>query len=94
MAASLHGQRTYFLKVASTWQAGKSYRDYSGKFDAADSINNGTFVRANPAHFSVFNYHQLAVIDPAPDAASVKCDLPVHADGSPLGPAEKKEAGR
>jgi RNA polymerase sigma factor (sigma-70 family) len=95
VAAALHGQRSYFLKVASTWQAGKSYSDYSGRFDPADSVNDGTFVEANPAHFQVFNYHQMAVIDPAPDAASVTCDLPVHTDGSPLKPAEKKkEAGR
>jgi hypothetical protein len=52
-------------------------------------------VKARPAHFFVYNHHQMAVIDPAPEAASVKCDLPVYTDGSPLEPTEKKkEAGR
>jgi hypothetical protein len=36
----------------------------------------------------------MAVIDPAEGARSVTCDLPVYADGSPLKPVKKKEAGR
>ena len=46
---------------------------------------------ARPACFEVVNYHQMAVINPAADARSVVCDLPVYADGSPLKPAEKME---
>jgi hypothetical protein len=95
LAAALHGQRSYFLNVASTWQAGKSYADYKGRFDPPDAPAQygGTFVNANPNHFFVYNHHQMALIDPAEDAKSVTCDLPVYADGSPLKPAEKKKEG-
>jgi RNA polymerase sigma factor (sigma-70 family) len=98
VAAKLDGQRywTVLSKLSNTWQAGKSYTEYRGKFDPPDAPakNGGQFVLAHPNHFFVVNYHQMAVIDPAEDAKSVTCDLPVYADGSPLKPAEKKEAGR
>jgi RNA polymerase sigma factor (sigma-70 family) len=98
VAAKLHGQRswTIFSKVSSTWQAGKSYTEYRGRFDPPDApaTHGGWFVLAHPCHFVVMNYHQMAVIDPAEDATSVTCDLPVYADGSPLKPAQTKEAGR
>jgi hypothetical protein len=96
VAAMLHGQRTYFLKISSTWQAGKSYRQYEGRFDPPDAPTrwDGRFVLANPVHFFVNNYHQMAVINPTEDAKTVTCDLPVYADGSPLKTAKKKEAGR
>jgi RNA polymerase sigma factor (sigma-70 family) len=93
VAARLHGQRywTILSKVSSTWQAGKSYREYQGKFDPPDApaTHGGTFVPARPSNLTVVNYHQMAVIDPAEDAKSVTCDLPVYADGSPLKPAQK-----
>jgi hypothetical protein len=98
VAAKLDGQRywTVLSKLASTWQAGKSYTEYRGKFDPPDAPaeQGGKFVLAHPNHFFVVNYHQMGVIDPAEDARSVTCDLPVYADGSPLKPAEKKETGR
>jgi RNA polymerase sigma factor (sigma-70 family) len=96
VAATLHGERTFaaFTKRASTWQAGKSYADYQGKFDGPDGINGGTSVSARPCLFSPISYNQLTVINPAEDAGSVTCDLPVHTDGSPLKPAERKEADR
>jgi RNA polymerase sigma factor (sigma-70 family) len=94
VAAMLHGQRswTIFSKISSTWQAGKSYTEYRGTFDLPEAPpeHHGRFVTARPMHFLVVNYHQMAVIDPAEDARSVTCDLPVYADGSPLKPAEKK----
>jgi hypothetical protein len=98
VAAMLHGQKTWtvFSKLSSTWQAGKSYTEYQGKFGPPDApdAQGGLFVLARPNHFHVVNYHQMAVINPADDARSVRCGLPVYADGSPLKPAEKKEAGR
>jgi RNA polymerase sigma factor (sigma-70 family) len=98
VAARLHGQKswTVFSKLSSTWQAGKSYAEYRGRFDPPDAPaqQGGWFVLARPCHFEVMNYHQMAVIDPAEDAKSVPCDLPVYADGSPLKSAAKKEAGR
>jgi RNA polymerase sigma factor (sigma-70 family) len=98
VAAQLHGQRTWTIlsKLSSTWQAGKGYTEYRGKFDPPDApaAQGGRFVLARPYHFFVVNYHQMAVINPAKDAKSVTCDLPVYADGSPLKPVEKKETGR
>jgi hypothetical protein len=98
VAAGLHGQRywTILSKLSSTWQAGKSYVEYRGKFDPPDApaTHGGTYVVALPGHFNVANYHQIAVINPAEDATSVTCDLPVYADGSPLEPARKVEDGR
>jgi RNA polymerase sigma factor (sigma-70 family) len=97
VAARLQGQRSWtIISKPRNWQAGKSYADYQGKFDPPDAPakQGGTFVLARPSHVLVSNYHQIAVIDPAEDARSVTCDLPVHADGSPLKPAGKKEAGR
>lgn len=91
VAAQLHGQRTYFLKKATTWQAGKTYSDYQGKFDQTDAINDGTLVKAVPTLFFVGNYHQMAVIDAASNATALKCDLPVNADGSPLKTNAKNE---
>jgi RNA polymerase sigma factor (sigma-70 family) len=94
VAAVLHGQRswTIFSKLSSTWQAGKSYTEYRGTFDLPEAPpeHRGRFILARPMHFLVVNYHQMAVIDPAEDAKSVTCDLPVYADGSPLAPAKKK----
>ena len=82
--------------MSRTWQAGKSYTEYRGTFDPPDAPEpqGGRFVIARPCHFTVVNYHQMAVIDPAEGATSVTCDLPVYADGSPLKPAGKGEAGR
>jgi RNA polymerase sigma factor (sigma-70 family) len=98
VAAMLHGQKywTVLSKVSSTWQAGKSYREYQGKFDPpeAPAQQGGKFVLARPSHVFISNYHQIAVIDAPEDAQSVTCDLRVYADGSPLKPAQKKEAGR
>jgi hypothetical protein len=96
VAATLHGQRSFaaFTGRASTWQAGKSYADYQGKLDGPDGINGGTSVSARPCVFSPISYNQLTAINPADDAGSVTCDLPVHTDGSPLRPAGPKETGR
>jgi RNA polymerase sigma factor (sigma-70 family) len=98
VAVLLHGQTSWALlsKVSNTWQAGKSYAKYQGKFDGPDAPakHGGVFVETRPMHVFVSNYNQVAVIDPPEKADSVKCDLPVYADGSPLKPAQKKEAGR
>ncbi len=98
MAAKLHGQRywTILSKLSSPWQAGKSYVEYRGKLDPSDAPDKwgGKFVLAQPYHFFVVNYHQMAVINPGEAAKSVTCDLSVYADESPLKPAEKTEKAR
>ena len=52
VAAKLHGPRswTLFSKRSSTWQAGKSYIEYRGKFDPPDCARRpGRFIRGGPA---------------------------------------------
>ncbi|HLJ97556.1 MAG TPA: sigma-70 family RNA polymerase sigma factor [Gemmataceae bacterium] len=95
VAAMLHGQRSWTIlsKLSSTWQAGKSYIEYRGRFDPPDApaAQGGWFVVARPCSFVVVNYHQIAVIHPTEQTTSFVCDLPVYADGSPLRLVQKRE---
>ena len=91
-----HGRKKTADLIEGIEMVPPKYIEYRGKFDPPDGYapTGGLYVGARPNHFNVVNYHQMAVINVADDATTVTCDLPVNADGSPLKPAEKTEAGR